>query len=140
MTVTNWYVLLLVDGCKTYTVLSEADRAIGNALNNIWTCDMDLVPGWHRFQGAAGNRMADKCVPMKRCGTDATGFINGSHPTVDEGVVIRKACYHMAYSCCHRRNNIKVKNCGDFYVYDLQRTPGCSLGYCGNGGKLLWLL
>ena len=47
--------LLTVDGCKNYTVLSEADRAQGHIVINAsnYRCDRDdLVPGWYRFQGA----------------------------------------------------------------------------------------
>ncbi|KAL9960533.1 hypothetical protein ACROYT_G034005 [Oculina patagonica] len=118
------------DGCKNYTVLSEADRTEGNTvLADL--CDGDLVTGWYRFQGAAGDRMPDKCVPKRRCGTDAPGWINGSHPKVNEGVVIRKVCYHDYDSCCYVSNNIKVRNCGAFYVYELTKTPGCNRRYCG---------
>ena len=52
--------LLTVDGCNNYTVLSEAERAQGHiVINSNYSCDRnDLVPGWYRFQGAAGDRMA----------------------------------------------------------------------------------
>ena len=30
-------------------------------------------------------------------------------------------------------NNILVRNCGDFFVYRLQRPPGCQYRYCGVG-------
>ncbi len=123
--------LLIVDGCKNYTVLTEADRAQGNALKNN-LCDGDLVTGWYRFQGAAGERIANKCVPKYHCGTSAPGWLNGSHPTVVEGAVTRRVCYHRPNDCCRRSNNIKVKNCSGFYVYELRRTPICNLRYCGN--------
>ena len=84
--------LFKVDGCKNYTVLSEADRAQGNAGRNN-SCDRDLVTGWYRFQGAARDGMADKCVLLRRCGTSAPGWLNGAHPTVAEGVVNRQVCY-----------------------------------------------
>ena len=121
-----------MDGCKNYTVLSEADRAQGNALQTNLSCDSDLTPGWYRFQGAAGDRMADKHVSPKRCGTWYPGWLSGGHPTVAEGVVVRKVCYSR-YHHCTWTNNIKVKNCGAFYVYELQRTPSHSR-YCGNAG------
>ncbi len=129
--------LLEVDGCTNYTVLSEADRAQGNAMKND-SCDRDLVTGWYRFQGAAGDRMPDKCVPEYRCGTRHPGWLNDAHPTVAEGVVIRKVCYHWRGKCCDWRNNIKVKNCGSYFVYELQSTDGCPFRYCGNAsaGKL----
>ena len=148
--------LVTVDGCKNYTVLSEANRAQGhiviNASNN--RCDRDdLVAGWYRFQGAAGDRMADKCVPAYHCGTQYPGWLNGTHPTVSEGVVTRRVCYpHNHYykywhwywssNCCLWSNNIRVRNCGAFFVYELQKPPQCDFRYCGNGstGKLPCLL
>ena len=48
-----------------------------------------------------------------------------------EGVVTRDVCYHWKSGCCQWTNNIQVKNCGAFYVYELQKTPVCFLRYCG---------
>ena len=145
--------LLTVDGCNNYTVLSEADRAQGHiVIDNNYRCDRDdLVPGWYRFQGAAGDRMADKCVLEHHCGTQYPGWLNGTHPTVSEGVVSRLVCYPHNYyywqrnqssNCCFFSNNIRVRNCGAFVVYELQKPPDCNLRYCGNGnaGKLPCLL
>lgn len=127
--------LLEVDGCKSYKVLSEPERAQGNTEQNNSRCgDSNLAPGWYRFQGAAGDRIADKCVPVDRCGTQSPGWLSGAHPTVAECVVTRKVCYHWSKRCCHRSNNITVKNCGSYYVYELYETPGCYLRYCGNAG------
>ena len=124
-----------MDGCKNYTVLSEEDRAQGDTLQNNVRCDAwDLTPGWYRFQRAAGDQMPEKCVLRYRCGTHAPGWLSGAHPTVDEGVVIRQVCYHWHTSCCHWSNNIKVRNCSSYYVYELKRTPECYLRYCGNIG------
>jgi len=123
-----------VDGCANYTVLSEADRAQGNSLPPHRRCDKDLVTGWYRFQGAAGDRMPDKCVLMKRCGTKHPGWLNGEHPTATEGVVTQKVCYSGQKNCCRWSNIINVKNCSDYYVYELQTTPDCSHGYCGIAG------
>jgi len=150
--------LLTVDGCTNYAILSEADRAQGQKVINDsnYRCDRDdLVPGWYRFQGAAGDQMADKCVPTNYCGTHYPGWLSGRHPTVAEGVVTRKVCYdHWDYywyyywhyywhdwssSCCLYSNNIRVRNCGDFFVYELQKQPYCNFRYCGNAsgtGKL----
>ena len=94
--------------------------------------------------------MADKCVPTNYCGTHYPGWLSGSHPTVAEGVVTRKVCYHYWYyywygtiNCCYYSNNIRVRNCGAFFVYELQKPPRCDLRYCGNAsgaGKLPCLL
>ena len=125
--------LLGVDGCTNYTVLNEADRAQGNAIED-YNEDWDLVTGWYRFEGAAGDRMPDKCVLVYRCGTLYPGWLNGSHPTVTEGVVTRAVCYSHYRDCCRYSNNIKVKNCSSYYVYELQRTPHWYSRYCGNAG------
>jgi len=130
-------VLLLpeVDGCTNYTVLSEADRAQGNAESPHNKSDKSLVTGWYRFQGAAGDQMPDKCVLRYRCGTKHPGWLNGTHPTVAEGVVTRTVCYTHYLHRCKWSNIIKVKNCSSYYVYELQRTsPNLISCYCGNGG------
>ena len=134
--------LFEVDGCANYRILSEADRAQGNAVKNN-LCDDGLKTGWYRFQGAAGDRMADKCVPNYRCGTYLPGWLLGSHPTVAEGVVTLKVCYNyfQVYCRCMIPYNIKVKNCGSYYVYELVQKPPylyCPYRYCGNAraGKL----
>ena len=129
-------ILLEVDGCTNYTVLSEADRAQGNAQPPYNRNDSDLVTGWYRFQGAAGDRMPDKCVLKYRCGTKRPVWLNGSHPTVAEGVVTRTVCDSGYSGCCQYRNIIKVKNCSSYYVYQLQRTRFFSSNsrYCGNAG------
>ena len=125
--------------CSNYRVLSEQDRAQGSALRSSPKCDdYDLEPGWYRFQGAAGDRIPDTCVPVAHCGTSAPGWIIGNHPTVEEGVVARNVCYHFSDNCCRWSNNISVKNCGGYFVYKLKKPPYCYLRYCGNGGKLPW--
>ena len=127
-----------MDGCKSYTVLRGADRAQGNALQNNLRCDDNRVTGWYRFQGAAGDRMPGECVLRYRCGASDPGWLNGTHPTVAEGVVTRKVCYQKLGSCCATSNIIKVKHCGSYYVYELPKSgPShsrlCSR-YCGNAG------
>ena len=85
--------------------------------------------------------MPDKYVLMYRCGTKYPGWLNGTHPTVAEGVVTRTVCY----SCyggyegyCWWRNIIKVKNCSSYYVYELQKLPNWPFRYCGNAGTGKW--
>ena len=136
--------LLTVDVCNNYTVLSEADRAQGQMVihDSNYRCDRDdLVPGWYRFKGAAGYQMADKCVPLDHCGTLEPVWLSGAHPTTAEGVVIRRVCYHSnrSNSCCDLNYNIRIKNCGAFFVYELPRSSYCPARYCGNGiaGKFL---
>ena len=131
--VTNWFVLPEVDGCTNYKVLSEADRAQGNAEPPHYTQD-DLETGWYRFQAAAGDRMPDKCVLKYRCGSEGRVWLNGSHPTVTDGVVTRTVCYINFRNCCSATAIVKVKNCSSYYVYQLERVHYKYSRYCGNAG------
>ena len=101
-----------------------------------------LSTDWYRFSGAAGNQMAESCVDMYRCGTYYPGWLNGSHPTVNEGAVQRRVCFgdysrdccFGGYSrdCCLLSVYIRVRNCGGFFVYQLKPLL-CGFRYCGNG-------
>lgn len=104
---------------------------MGFANQSVSKCD-DTLNGWYRFTEKSGTQMPEQCVPIKRCGTLATGWLNGEHPSVDELVVTREVCYHWEGDCCKWKNNIQVRNCGDFYVYELGPTPNCKYRYCGN--------
>lgn len=123
-----------------YITLSEPDRAAGFLTRKGHAecdrTDLEEEEAWYRFTGEAGTRMAKKCVPVGRCGTNAPGWLNGTHPEdEDEGVVNRTVCFHWKNDCCHWKTAVKVRNCGGFYLYYLKRDPwgGCSYRYCGNG-------
>ena len=123
-------------GCENYTVLSEADRP---SQNNGKCPRKGLVTGWYRLQGPGGDRIAVKCVRKGRCGTDFSGWLTGPHPTATEGAVTRRVCFSGKRFCCIGRRLIRVKNCSDYYVYELQRAVVCKiLRSCGNesAGKL----
>ena len=75
--------------------------------------------------------MPTACVPINRCNTRATGWLNANHPTVADGQVTRQVCFHWNSNCCYWSTNIQVRNCGEYFVYLLSGTPGCSLRYCG---------
>ena len=76
--------------------------------------------------------MPTSCVPQQRCGTSGTGWMNGAHPTVNQGKVTRKVCYTLSGNCCWGSNSIEVVNCEQYYVYKLGPTPRCNLRYCGS--------
>ena len=80
--------------------------------------------------GAAGTAMPTACVPTHRCGTHAPGWLQGGHPTEEQGVVTKKVCFHWSGNCCKWSVNIRVRDCGEFYVYNLPKTPVCYLKYC----------
>ena len=97
--------------------------------------DLSSIPKWYRFSGAAGTMMPTSPVPIRYCGTHAPGWMNGKHPSKNEGAVSRKVCFHWSNNVCLWNIQITVRNCGSFYVYKLPRTPNCSLRYCGTSGQ-----
>ncbi|CAH3172799.1 unnamed protein product, partial [Porites evermanni] len=123
--------------CSRYFVLESSDRNVANTDQKNLRCDQkDLITGgytdWYRFKGAAGIRMPTFCVPTRRCGTHAPGWLNGSHPSVREGVVTRRVCYHWGSNCCNWKNDIQIQNCGAYYVYRLVKPTQCYLRYCAH--------
>ncbi|PFX11434.1 Pancreatic secretory granule membrane major glycoprotein GP2 [Stylophora pistillata] len=117
-----------------YKLLNTKDRLVENKDQSSVKCDQrDLaLPDWFRFTDAEGDHIPESCVPMRRCGAHSPGWLNGKHPSVQEGVVVRQVCYHWTDGCCQWKNNVKIRNCGNFYVYELQRPPVCALRYCGD--------
>jgi len=122
-----------------YNELNEPHRSTGykHGFPEKPLCDIHLAEGWYRFTSGAGGRMPESCPDRLSCGTVVPIWMNGKHPTVDEGTVIRKACGNFANEeagqadpCCEHSVNIAVKNCGSYFVYYLTPTPSCPVAYC----------
>ncbi|KAM4632532.1 uromodulin-like [Discoglossus pictus] len=126
------------DPCFNHTVLDQQWRSTANThdwnsyyYDYSWVhCDINLN-GWYRFKGAKDQQIPEYCVPVLSCGAHSPMWINGVHPTKEEGIVTRTACANWAGSCCFWSSTISVKACpGGYYVYKLGRTPTCYLAYC----------
>ncbi|XP_074637697.1 uncharacterized protein LOC141896321 isoform X3 [Acropora palmata] len=124
--------------CYNYTVLDESNRAITYP-GVTYFCD-NRLSGWYRFLGEAGSKMSNSCVTGRLCGADRPGWLVGDHPSVSEGVAMRRVCFASsisggspATSCCLWSTYVMVRNCGTFFVYKLHRPPACNLRYCGDG-------
>ncbi|CAH3133122.1 unnamed protein product [Porites lobata] len=119
--------------CQNYGILNSGSRRTSYRRYYYYNyyCDSSLGPGWFRFQGSAGTRMAASCTSYDSCGTYYTGWLSGGHPTVADGQVTRTVCFSSGYRCCYYSTSIKVRNCGSYYVYYLSGTPTCNLRYCG---------
>ncbi|XP_054992159.1 pancreatic secretory granule membrane major glycoprotein GP2 [Sorex araneus] len=119
-----------IDPCNAHSVLDDPTRSTEVEAGDEPKCDKDLI-GWYRFMGAGGVRLPETCVPMFQCDTLAPMWLNGQHPTVNEGIVSRKTCAHWSNNCCLWEREVQVKACsGGYYVYKLQGTPDCDLRYC----------
>jgi len=124
--------ICLVDGCHNYQNLTDAERKYDyNTQAGHWKCDDKLHnKGWHRFQGAAGTKMATKSPGFNKCGADYPAWLYGAHPTVAESTVRRVVCINKG-RVCEKRSLVYVKNCTSYYVYKFYRCSECSFRYCG---------
>ena len=94
----NIFSFLATSECNQYKVLNDSDRH-NNVGRGDRKCDKNLTEDWYRFSAGAGTSIATKCISKgQRCGTDVPGWMDGAHPTVDEGVVSRKVCFSGFYS------------------------------------------
>ena len=94
-----------------------------------WTSVDWKGAGWYRITGGAGTKLADFVVAIQRCGTDASGWMSGGHPTVFQGEVTRTINFNWVNKG-RWKSSVKVINCNTHYVYFLEETPDCRLGYC----------
>ncbi|XP_066023374.1 uromodulin-like [Pocillopora verrucosa] len=116
--------------CKQYKFLNDSDRHSDFGRGDR-KCDKNLPEDWYRFSAGAGTSISTHCLTHHRCGTDMPGWMDGAHPTVDEGVVSRKVCFHGFNNCCHLNIIINVRNCSSFFVYRLKPVSICPSRYCG---------
>lgn len=119
--------------CTKYSWLRGRDRRFSSS--GSYKCDRGLKSGWYRFSEEAGTSMLTSCVESNHCGTKSPGWLVGPHPTIDEGKASRTVCFSQSrYSnnqCCSYSANITVRNCGEFFVYNLGPVPTCNARYCG---------
>ena len=62
-------------------------------------------------------------------------WMNGTHPSVADGMVGRFACSYHGHGtgtspCCDEWVKIGVINCGGYYVYYLHPPRSCPMSYC----------
>jgi predicted nucleic acid-binding Zn-ribbon protein len=114
---------------EPYTTITDARRNV-TTTGGPYVCDNGLATGWYRFSGAAGSYIPLSAPAKYSCGTHAPGWMNGSLPSESDGIVARQVCYNWNGSCSWP-NNIKVVNCGDFFLYELVKPIACHVRYCG---------
>ena len=121
------------DVCENHKELTTADRREDYSIpSGGLECDSDLESGWYRFTGEAGTQMAHTCMStgLTACSALGSGWLVDSYPTVDEGIVHRGVCFRTPGSCCAHAVTIRVRNCGPFMVYHLDKTKSCPYRYC----------
>ncbi|XP_071123915.1 uromodulin-like [Mytilus edulis] len=124
-------------GCKyepclpaNYKTINQWERSVGN-LKGGQICDNILKPGWYRPVSLAGNAMPTDCQKNGlKCGTMFPIWMNGTHPAANKISNVTACVSNYNGGCCTSSYNIQVKNCGDFYIYNLKHTDSCSQAYC----------
>ena len=134
--------------CTGYTMLNDASRSVdhGSTAQGKYLCDNKKEsdkynstlnspgwegPAWYRFTMPAGTRIPESSPGLNHCGTYATGWLSGVHPTTPGASRNVKYCFH-GYNGndCWRSTPGKVTNCGSYFVYYLENSPQCSYRYC----------
>ena len=84
----------------------------------------DIDPGkWYRLHSQAGTQLPTKCIAQGRCGAQASGWLNGPHPNIQDGVVKRTVCFHMNGDCCYKNTTVHIRRCYGYYVYKFRLVP-----------------
>ena len=86
-------------------------------------------PAWYRMP-AGTPRIPESPPGRYHCGTAVTGWLSGVHPTTPGAKSNVKYCFTSSSNDCYYSTQGKVTNCGSYFVYYLENTPGCSYRYC----------
>ena len=76
--------------------------------------------------------MPTTSVSDYRCGAVHPGWLDDTHPIVEDGEDSKKVCFSdRSGNKCKEIKNISVKNCGSYFIYNLIRPLKCQMCYCG---------
>jgi len=120
--------------CTNYKQLSSANRK--RTYGSGYYCDKDsrggdyTGPAWYRVVGSAGSRLTENNPGDSKCSSHATGYLTEGHPSLRGSEKTVKVCFHVNSNQCRWQSSVKITNCGDYFVYYLQDTPGCDYRYC----------
>ena len=117
----------------TYTTINDIRRSTAyDSTSDL--CDRGVIKdgSWYRFQSVAGDKMPEFNPGVKHCGTYIPIWLNGKHPTKVGEAVDRTACAAIPFRRpigCGSKFDIKVINCGGFFLYRLKEPHQC-YAYC----------
>ncbi|XP_032906757.1 pancreatic secretory granule membrane major glycoprotein GP2-like [Amblyraja radiata] len=124
----------LGDPCVNHTVLDQPWRSTDcsntECSDGAWMHDENLAVGWYRFNSSGGWKIPETVVPVNHCSGKRPGWLAGRHPSVREGEVTRTVCFTKDKNICEKHQEIRVKNCTGYFVYQLWPSPNTSTVYC----------
>ncbi|CAG2250788.1 unnamed protein product [Mytilus edulis] len=92
-------------------------------------CDKYLIPQ-HGAWFMSYNDMPTEPPTFLDCGTTHPIWLNGTIPTISEGVVDRTACKVGFMSYCDEEIPVRIKRCEKYTAYFLLPTKHCPEAYC----------
>lgn len=120
--------------CNDHQNISEPRRSTKSVWRSgqIVLCDMNVRYGWYRFTSFVGAKMPESVVQEGHCGTHDPIWLNGTHPTEEEGNAARTVCINSfgLDNGCYDHFDINVRNCGGYFVYYLKPLYYCAAAYC----------
>ena len=134
--------VIKADPCShtEYFMLDDHTRNVNYGFDN-YCCDYSgdierspdwAGPNWYRMVGPAGTMLSEIATQAYHCNAGETGWLNGVHPTMEDGTVTRSVCFTKNEDTCRYQTEIQVRNCGFFFVYFLPDVNLCSLRYCSS--------
>ncbi|XP_052077034.1 oncoprotein-induced transcript 3 protein-like [Mytilus californianus] len=129
-------VTTLEDPCFTTKLIDDWRRSVANGASS-QICDNVLEEGWYRVISGSGELMPTVCPYWGfRCGTTIPFWLSSSEVTgslyPDNGSIVNRTTCGANYygDCCEKTIDIRIKDCGCYYVYYLKPTTGCYSAYC----------
>ncbi|CAC5420228.1 unnamed protein product [Mytilus coruscus] len=92
--------------------------------------DVMLTDGWYRIISSKGDDMPTDPPDMMKCGTWYPIWLNDTLPLVTDGIVSKKVCVRQMETECSNSWNIQIKNCDNYYVYNLVSSDIENSAYC----------
>lgn len=87
--------------------------------------------GWYRIMPPAGTKLYNQTISEgASCNSEGTGYYLGEYPEI-KGATLEngKVCFGLFGDSCSQQQQIKIKNCGSYFLYYLKNLP-CNYRYC----------
>ena len=148
-------VTTIPDGCLNYFLLYDPSRNKNYGLDHnygLGLCDYsnpDGYPvypypsidwqgsGWYKalLYGPTSepSKITEDIVYGNHCNAQAAGWLNGTHPTLIGQTVQREVCFSYGNDpndICALSTDIYIRNCGEYFLYNLVNVEACSSRYC----------
>ncbi|XP_076111545.1 von Willebrand factor D and EGF domain-containing protein-like [Mytilus galloprovincialis] len=130
---------VFADPCTNHSLIENEEKRSSAYTYNFDTdfafSDDALEEGWYKVISKSGTEIPTEAPDTFKCGTWYPIWLDGLLPSVLDGVVTRKVCTRTFTDLCEEFWNIDMKNCTDFYVYQLKPSLRAKAAYCfGTGG------